>query len=34
VWVDGEGLTPDFELEDNGETDEDEQLQKGIELLQ
>ena len=34
VWVDGEGLTPDFELEDNGETDEDEQLQKAIELLQ
>ena len=34
VWVDGEGLTPDFELEDNGETEEDEQLQKGIELLE
>lgn len=33
VWVDGEGLTPDFELEDNSETPEDEQLQKAIELL-
>ena len=34
VWVDGKGLTPDFELENNADTPEDEQLQKALELLQ
>jgi len=34
VWVDGVGLEPDFAVEDDSETEEDEQLQKAIELLQ
>lgn len=33
VWVDQEGLTPDIEIEDDIETEEDEQLNKAIELL-
>jgi carboxyl-terminal processing protease len=32
-WVDGEGLKPDIEIEDNKDTEEDEQLQRAIELL-
>jgi len=32
-WVDKGGLKPDIEMEDNPETEEDEQLQKAIELL-
>ena len=32
-WVNGQGLTPDIELEDNPDTEEDEQLQKAVELL-
>ena len=32
-WVNGEGLTPDFVVEDDPETAEDEQLEKAIELL-
>jgi carboxyl-terminal processing protease len=33
IWVDQEGLTPDHELEDNPDTEEDEQLEKAIELI-
>jgi len=32
-WVNEGGLVPDFEVEDNPETTEDEQLQKAIELF-
>jgi carboxyl-terminal processing protease len=32
-WVNDGGLKPDFELEDNSETDEDEQLLEAIRLL-
>lgn len=32
TWVNGTGLTPDIEIEDNPETSEDEQLQKAIEI--
>jgi carboxyl-terminal processing protease len=31
--INGEGITPDIELEDNPETDEDEQLSRAVELL-
>ena len=34
VWVNEGGLVPDVEIEDNPETEEDEQLQKAIDLLQ
>lgn len=33
-WVNEGGLVPDIEVENNPETEEDEQLQKAIELLQ
>ena len=33
-WVDEGGLVPDVEVEDSLETEEDEQLQKAIELLE
>lgn len=33
VWVHGEGLTPDFEIEDDPDTTEDEQLTRAIEVL-
>lgn len=33
-WVNEGGLVPDVEIEDNSETEEDEQLQKAIDLLQ
>ncbi|MCH7641042.1 S41 family peptidase [Patescibacteria group bacterium] len=33
LWVDDGGLVPDHELEDNPDTEEDEQLQKAIEVL-
>jgi len=33
-WVDSIGLTPDVEIEDNLDTEEDEQLMKAIELIQ
>lgn len=32
-WVDGNGLTPDIELPDNPETEEDEQLTRAIEVV-
>lgn len=33
TWVNEVGLTPDYELDDNPDTAEDEQLQKAIEVL-
>ena len=32
-WVNGNGLSPDYEVEDNPETIEDEQLSKAVEVL-
>ncbi|MBX4205994.1 S41 family peptidase [Candidatus Microgenomates bacterium] len=34
TWVHDKGLEPDFKVEDNEKTDEDEQLQKAVETLQ
>lgn len=34
IWVNNEGLTPDYEVEDNPETLEDEQLNRAIELIE
>lgn len=33
VWVNGEGLTPDYQVEDNPETSQDEQLAKALEVI-
>jgi carboxyl-terminal processing protease len=33
-WVNEGGIVPDYEVEDNTDTEEDEQLQKAIELLE
>ena len=32
-WINETGLTPDVEIEDDSETEEDEQLEKAIEIL-
>jgi carboxyl-terminal processing protease len=33
IWVDGDGLQPDIEIDENPDTKEDEQLQKALEEL-
>lgn len=34
TWVNGEGLKPDYQIKDDPQTTEDEQLQKALEVLQ